>query len=350
MMSQLESTHLHQEIYEQPSVIRRLVTGNADALSRIQQAYSERDIAHVVIAARGSSDNAGRYAKYLFGAHNRLVVSLATPSLFTIYQSPPNLAKALVLGISQSGQSPDVSQVVETARRQGGVTIAICNDADSTLAKSAEFMLDIQAGPELSIAATKTYTGQLTLIAMLSKVLAGQDPAEDLSPLPDAVEAALATYSIVEELAAHFWSIRHIAVIGRGFNYATSYEIALKLKEMTYTMAAPYSSADFIHGPLALIEPGFPIILIAPSGKIKSQLLSFIQTTRDLGAKLIVISDDDEMLSLSDHPIALNVSVPEWLSPIVTIIPGQLLGMHLAHLRGIHPDTPRTIRKITRTI
>lgn len=349
-MSQLEKTYLHKEIFEQPDVIKHLAGKNAVTLENIQKAFTQREIHHIVIAARGTSDNAGRYAKYLFGAHNQMVVSLATPSLFTIYQNPPNLEHALVIGISQSGQSPDITQVVDTARHQGGITVAICNDAQSDLGQTAEFLLDLHAGPEKSIAATKTYTSQLALIAMLSKTLAGEQSAEQIASLSEAMSAVLTTSPVVADLAAQMWSIRHIAVIGRGYNYATAYEIGLKLKELTYTIASAYSSADFIHGPLALIEPGFPIILVAPTGQVEPQLLDFVATTRQLGARLIVISDAAEMLSHAEFPITLPVSVPEWLSPIISVIPGQLLGMHLAKLRGINPDIPRTIHKVTKTI
>lgn len=350
MFSRLETTHLYTEIFEQPHVINKLGEHNATAFNAIQRAFEQQEIQHILVAARGSSDNAGLYAKYLFGAHNKQVVSLATPSIFTIYQSPPDLKRSMVLAISQSGQSPDIAQVVQEARRQGGLTVAICNDTRSPIAQSADFILDIHAGAEQSIAATKTYTAQLTLIAMLSNVIRGQDALEVLEHLSQAVGVVLQTAPKIKEIAANFWAMRHIAVIGRGYNYATAFEIALKLKELTYTMAAAYSSADFVHGPLALIEPGFPIILIAPEGKVQTNLLDFVQTTQDLGAKLIVIGNDAEILSRSNYPIDLAVSIPEWLSPITMVIPGQLFAMHLASLRGINPDHPRTIHKVTKTV
>ena len=350
IMSKILNTHIYQEIFEQPVILKELTKHNLRSLGKIKNAIESHEIHHIVIAARGTSDNAGRYAKYLFGAHNQMVVSLATPSLFTIYKTPPNLEHALVLGISQSGQSPDINEVIDTSRKQGAITVAICNDTESRLANSAEFLLDIHAGPELSTAATKTYTGQLGLIAMLSKALVGEDATDQLETTAAAVEKALSLEPVISDLAEKLWSIRHLAVIGRGYNYSTAFEIALKIKELTYTMAAPYSSADFIHGPLALIEPGFPVILVAPAGELSSQFLDFISTMEDLGARLIVISDQDELLSRAEFPIQLQTSVPEWLSPIVSVIPGQLLALYLASLRGIHPDTPRTINKVTKTI
>ena len=211
MMINVESTRLHKEIFEQPSIIHSLAAQNEVVFREIKRGLSQRGIKHVVIAARGASDNAGRYAKYLFGGRNHLVVSLATPSLFTIYDSPPDLSQAMVLGISQSGQSPDIVQVVQTAQEQGALTVAICNNPDSLLAKTAEIMLDIHAGPELSVAATKTYTAQLALIAMLSNVIAGKEAGTELETLPEAIDVALSANSMMAELAAHFWSIRHIA-------------------------------------------------------------------------------------------------------------------------------------------
>jgi glucosamine--fructose-6-phosphate aminotransferase (isomerizing) len=143
--------------------------------------------------------------------------------------------------------------------------------------------------------------------------------------------------------------MRACVVIGRGYNYATAFEIALKLKELTYTLVEPYSSADFLHGPLALIEPGFPVILIIPTGAMLSEMKSFIQTIKNRSAEIIVISDDFTALSEARIPLALPVSLPEWLSPIVCVVPGQLLALHLANVRDYDPDHPRAIQKVTET-
>lgn len=350
-MSQLKESYLYKEIHQQPDAIVRLIDESSQAVYQLCDAVQQRGIQQMVIVARGSSDNAGRYAKYLFGAKNQFVVSLATPSLFTIYRKPPNLENSLVIGISQSGQSPDIIQVLEEARRQNALTAAICNDHNSTLAQTARHVLDIHAGVEHSIAATKSYTGQLAMIALLSVALSGDGEALDsMYLLPEAMKAALETDSSAQMTAEKLNQVQHSAVIGRGYNYATAFEIALKLKELTYTIAEPYSSADFMHGPLALVEPGFPLIIIAPSGQLKQEFIAFLNSTVDLGARIVTISDQTDILDKVEHPIQIPVSVPEWLSPLVTVIPGQLLSMHLAHIRGIDLDNPRAIRKVTKTI
>ena len=349
-MTKIRDSYLYQEIHAQPERIFRLVEQNQSVYA-LRDAIGEQKIQHVVIVARGTSDNAGRYAKYLLGARNQMVVSLATPSLFTIYHQPPNLAGTLVIGISQSGQSPDINRVLEETRRQNALTAAICNDPRSQLAQTAEYVLDIKVGVEHSIAATKSYTGQLAMIALLSVALSNNGEAlARMQQLPEAMEAALTTSAAAKDIAKKFQDVQHSAVIGRGYNYATAFEVALKLKELTYTIAEPYSSADFMHGPLALVEPGFPLIIIAPTGELKQEFLTFLQSTRDLGANLVAISDDADILAKVDCPLAFPASVPEWLSPLVTIIPGQLFSMHLAHIRGIDLDNPRAIRKVTKTV
>lgn len=346
----LEQTHLYQEIHEQPQVLSRLLDREQAVIRRLAAEMQQQEINHVIIAARGSSDNAGRYAQYLLGAANRLVVSLATPSLFSIYNRPPRLGHALVLGISQSGQSPDIVAVLAEARRQGVLTAAITNVVQSALAAEADYVINLQAGQEQSIAATKTYTGQLAAIAMLSAALANDDQMwAALHTMPKTLAALLANSPEIARIAQRYRYMRECVVIGRGYNYATAFELALKLKELTYTFAEPYSSADFLHGPLALIEHGFPAFVIAPSGPPLAEIKNFIRTLQQFRAEIIGISDEAEALALADVPVALPPSTPEWLSPLAAIIPGQLLAMHLAHIRQYDPDRPRGLHKVTET-
>ena len=321
-----------------------------EVIQHLAGAIKQRQITHVVIAARGTSDNAGRYAQYLLGAVNSLPVGLATPSLFTIYKQPPKFGNALVIGISQSGKSPDIVAVLAEARRQGALTAAITNIIDSDLGQEVDFVINQQAGVEHSVAATKTYTSQLAAIALLSASLAGDKKmAATLKMIPDVVAGTLSMETEISQIAHRYRYMRDCVVIGRGYNYATAFEVALKLKELTYTIAEPYSSADFLHGPLALIEDGFPVIVIAPSGEMSSEIRDFIKTLKEREAEVIAISDDPEILSLSRIPLALPHTVPEWLSPIAAIIPGQLFAMHLAYVRDFDPDHPRGLRKVTET-
>ena len=346
----VEQSHLFSEIHEQPQVLSRLLEREDEPIQRLASAIREHAISYVVIAARGTSDNAGRYAQYILGAVNGLVVGLATPSLFTIYGRPPRFGNALVLGISQSGKSPDIVAVLAEARRQGVLTAAITNVADSDLAQQAAHTINLHAGVERSIAASKTYTSELAAIALLSARLADdKGMLETLRQVPQVVAATLSMNGEVARISQRYRYMRDCVVVGRGYNYATAFELALKLKELTYTSAEPYSSADFLHGPLALIEHGFPAIVIAPSGVTLLEMLGFMRSLKEREAEIIAISDSQDALQLADVPLALPQPVPEWLSPIPAIIPGQLLAMHLAHVRNYDPDHPRGLRKITET-
>jgi glucosamine--fructose-6-phosphate aminotransferase (isomerizing) len=349
-LNMLLESFLYREIHEQPAVMQRVLDRELPNIERLVAAMREHQIEHVVIAARGTSDNAARYAQYLLGAVNGLLVTLATPSLFLLYQRPPRLGRALVLGISQSGRSPDIVAVLHEGRRQGVLTAAITNVPDSPLAQAADVVLNLQAGVEQAVAATKTYTSQLTLIAMLSAALAADQAMKAvLQQLPAFVTTTLEQAEAIGQHAQRYRFMQHCVVIGRGYNYATAFELALKLKELTYSSVEPYSSADFLHGPLALVEPGFPMIVVAPSGVLLPEMQQFIATVKDRGADVVVISDSAETLALGQVPLTLPAGIPEWLSPLVAIVPGQLLALHIAHSRGYDFDQPRGIRKVTET-
>jgi glutamine---fructose-6-phosphate transaminase (isomerizing) len=349
-MQPINKTHLYQEIHEQPELIRDLVSQPQAAIKALAKEIRSRGIDHIIIAARGTSDNAGRYAKYLLGAYNRIVISLAAPSLFTIYRQPPNLSKALVLGISQSGKSPDIVSVLKEGQKQGALTAAITNYSDSELGKAADIVLNLQAGEEVSLAATKTYTSQLVNLAILSAEL---DPDEkiqqDLANLPDQVKAVLDNQASVEHLTERYRYMKHCIVIGRGFNYASAFEFSLKMKELTYTYAKPYSSADFLHGPFALIDRGFPVFVIAPNGKMVPEMKALVEKVQTRHAEVIMISDQVDLLDMAEQTLTLPTGVPEWLSPITAIIPAQLFAMYLAHTRGFDVDNPRGLNKVTET-
>lgn len=346
----LTQSHLYQEIHEQPQVLRRFLEQEQATIQQLAAAVQQRPVTHVVIAARGTSDNAARYAQYVLGAVNHLTVALATPSLFSIYKQPPRLDNALVLGISQSGKSPDIVAVLAEARRQGSLTASITNFPHSDLAQEADYIINLQAGVERSVAATKTYTSELAAIALLSATLAQDEGMlAALHQVPDTAAATLAMEAGIAQIAPRYRYMQDCVVIGRGYNYATAFELALKLKELTYTIAEPYSSADFLHGPLALIEHGFPVIVIAPSGVMLPEIQAFMRTLKQREAEIIAVSDDPETLALARIPLALPQPVPEWLSPLVAIIPGQLFAMHLTYAKDYDPDHPRGLRKVTET-
>jgi glucosamine--fructose-6-phosphate aminotransferase (isomerizing) len=339
-----------REIQEQPAVIERLVTSQQAAAESLARAIEQRAITHVVLAARGTSDNAARYAQYLWGAMNGLVVALATPSLFTQYRRPPRLTNSLVLGLSQSGRSPDIIAVLEEARRQGALTAVLTNAPGSPLAAQADFVLDLCAGEERAVAATKTYTAELAALALVCMAQL-RDPAmmEALRRVPHAVAEALRSGPSAEETAQSLRQMHSAAVIGRGYNYSTTFELALKLQELTYANTQAYSSADFLHGPLALVEPGFPVIGIAARGPLLADLRSLFDTLLERQANLVCISDDPAATRGARHAMPVPGGTPEWLTPLTLIVPGQLLALHLAAARGVDVDAPRSIQKVTET-
>jgi glucosamine--fructose-6-phosphate aminotransferase (isomerizing) len=348
----ISETHLYREIHEQPESLRRLLDSQQETITALAETIRRRKIRNVVIAARGTSDNAGRYAQYLLGAMNGLPVGLATPSLFTIYQRPPRFDECtLVVGISQSGASPDIVAVLKAARAQSALTAVLTNTPASELAEQGDIVVDLCAGEELAVAATKTYAAELAAIALLSALHSGdEEMLAALHELPAAMADTLARNKDIAAIAPRYRYMSHCVVIGRGYNYATAFEIALKLKELTYTIVEPYSSADFLHGPLALVEPGFPVLVVAPSGVMAPELVAFCQTVKGRQAELIAVSDEAPILELARIPLTLPHPVPEWLSPLTAVVPGQLLAMYLAHARDYNVDAPRAIRKVTETI
>jgi glucosamine--fructose-6-phosphate aminotransferase (isomerizing) len=343
--------NLHSEILEQPACLERLLSSQKKNVEEIAAAIQSRDIRFAFLAARGTSDNAGRYANYLWGALNGLPLALATPSLFTYYRQPPQLKNALVVGISQSGQSPDIVSVVREGKRQGNLTLAITNSSDSPLAQTADFVLDVQAGPELAVAATKTYTAELMAIAMLSTALAGNTKHwEELEQAAGWVGEALKQDKTIGQLTQRYRYMQQCVVLGRGYNYATAFEWALKLKELTYVEAEPYSSADFQHGPVAMVAQGFPVMAVIPAGKVFDSMMALLKHLKtDLLAELVVISNAAEAQAVAASPIPIPAEVPEWLSPLVTIVPAQLFAYHLTRIKGFDVNKPRSISKVTET-
>ena len=342
---------LYSEITEQPERIDSLLSSQKKTVEQIAATIQKRDVQYVFLAARGTSDNAGRYANYLLGALNGLPLALATPSLFTYYKQPPKLKNALVIGISQSGQSPDIVSVLEEGRKQNCLTLAITNEAGSPLAKAADFLLDIQAGKEEAVAATKTYTTELMSIAMLSTALNGNKTRwAELAEVPGWMKAVLKHDALISRCAERYRYMDQTVVLGRGFNYSTAFEWALKLKELAYVKAEPYSSADFQHGPIAMMESGFPVMAVAPRGKVFESMLEMLKRLRkELSAELVVISNDKKALSLASLPLSIPADVPEWLSPLICILPAQMFTYHLTQAKGYNTEQPRSIHKVTET-
>ena len=340
---------LEQEIASQPSVVKRILEEETRHIEKIVAQLPTFDYA--LIAARGSSDHAATYAKYAWTTLAGYPVALAAPSLLTIYKTQMRLARALVVGISQSGQSPDIIAVLEEGKRQGRPTLAITNDGSSPLASIADHVIELHAGPEQSIAATKTYTAQLTVMAILAATLSGH--AQHLDALQQIPAAMESTFQLNTKLAQYVERYRYMdrcIVIGRGYNYATSFELALKLKELTYIMVSAYSSADFRHGPIATIERGLPVFLVMQAGATYDDMLDLAMELQRREAELLVISESEQALSLARTALPIDPGIPEWLTPLITIIPGQLFALNLALTKGLNPDIPRGLQKVTKTL
>lgn len=348
---------MRDELGQSPDVVERLLHDARPVVEQLAARVRVEALGTVAIVARGTSDHAAIYAQYALGARNRLLVAPATASLSSLYHRPPSFRGALVMGISQSGRSPDVVSVVSDAREQQALTVAITNDPASELARAADVVLELGAGPEVAIAATKTYVAELTAVAMLSAALSALEPAddrdggdawEDLAQIPAAMRAALETEAACRAAAAHVASMEACVVLARGYHYATAREWALKLKEVAGVLADPYSGADFQHGPIALVDAGFPVLAVASSGPAMEGMLELLGRLKQRGGRLVLLSDADAALELG---VGVRLpTAPEWLSPLVAILPGQLFAYHLALARHMDPDAPRNLTKVTRTL
>jgi glucosamine--fructose-6-phosphate aminotransferase (isomerizing) len=340
---------LRDEILEQPEAARRQLASSSDAIQAIVDRLRAHPVASVVIAARGTSDHAAIYAQYVLGVRNAMSVGLATPSVVSLYNADPDVRESLVVGISQSGASPDIVGVVEVGRRQGAATLAITNEPRSALARTAEFVIELAAGPEHAVAATKTYTTSLLAIARLSVALSKGEGAQALDAIPDAIARTLEAEPQVEAIARRQAGMDRSVVVGRGFEYATAREWALKLKELAQVFADPYSAADFLHGPIALVQPGVPALVLAPAGAAAEGQLALLRDLRERGVDTLVVSDVAATRELGRWSIAIPAGVPEWLRPIVSIVPAQLFAYHLTVAKGLDPERPRSLSKVTRT-
>jgi glucosamine--fructose-6-phosphate aminotransferase (isomerizing) len=251
--------------------------------------------------------------------------------------------------MSQSGRSPDIVAVLDDARRQGALTLAITNDPGSPLAGAADVVVPLEAGPELAVAATKTYVAELAVVALLSEALrAGErDPA--LDRLPAALASMLELEPSIVGLAGRFAPAPACVVLARGFQYATACEWALKLKEVAGVFADPYSAADYEHGPISLAEPGMPVLAVVSSGPTLAGMISLLGRLAADGADLLIVSDAEAARALGSGSLALLAELPEWLAPIAAILPCQLFAYHLAVARGRDPETPHNLSKVTLT-
>jgi glucosamine--fructose-6-phosphate aminotransferase (isomerizing) len=339
-----------QEIAEQPLALQKTIAEERSKVERLGTSLKQRDIDLIVLVARGSSDNAALFGRYLLEITTGIPVSLSAPSVHTLYRSKLNLKRALVIGVSQSGEGEDINRVLENARACGAFTIGMTNEPTSSMVKLVDETLLMHGGRERSVAATKTFTGQMLLFYMLSSALAKDGRAIDYQSIPDLAERALEQKPAIVELVQRYVFMENCVVVGRGLAYANAYEFALKLMETCYVVAERFSSADFLHGPVAMIERHFPVILFAPPGVMLAGTKDLIGRLHELRADTLAITGDLDAAAKCSRSIIMPREIDEFLAPIPYIIPAQLFAALLAEAKGLDPDAPRSLSKVTRTL
>lgn len=347
------------EIRQQPAALEKTLRSELRSAERLRRTLERRRPKWILLGARGTSDNAAQFARYLLEITTGIPVSLAAPSVFTLYKARLDLKDALVVAISQSGESTDINVVLSEGAAAGSLTVGITNEANSSMAALAEHVILVRAGREKSVAATKTYTGQLLAIYLLAYALGARLNPDDLARLPELAAAALTLEPEVRERADRYRFMDHAVVVGRGLNYANAFEFALKMMETCYVVAERFSSADFLHGPIAIVESSFPAFLFAPSGVTWPGMGEMLAKLIALKAETLVITDASNRAAVAAAPRALvipqrlgrkSLKTEELYTPIPYIVPAQLFAACLAAEKGLNPDQPRTLSKVTRTL
>ncbi len=340
------------EIREQPAAITRLVSAELERIWALAEGWHAHPPRSIFIAARGTSDHVALYGKYLFETMNGIPVGLAAPSIFGVYKAQVHVKGSLFIGISQSGEAADVISVLESARQSGADTLAITNVGNSPLTAAAHHTIELHARPELAVAATKTFSSSMAALLLLSAAIGRQQALRaDLERLPDLILDVLRMEDQIRAKVERFRYLSECVVLGRGYNLATAYELALKMRETSYLRAQPFASPDFVHGPIAIIEEGYPVVAFANRGATLPSVLDVIQQIQALGAEAVVIGNAPEALAIADIAFPVNeaLEVPEVISPFPSIVAGQIFAHSLAVLKGHNPDAPRTIHKVTIT-
>ena len=348
-----------EEIRQQPGALERTLKSELRTIEKLRRRLQKDRPRLIVLAARGTSDNAAQFGRYLLEVTTGIPVSLAAPSIFTLYQATLDFRDVLVVAISQSGESTDTNLVLQRAREKGAFTIGITNEPGSSLACLAEHVLLVRAGREASVAATKTYTGQMLMMYLLAYALGANIDLDDVRRIPERAGGAVGLEARIAERSERYTFMTRAIVVGRGLNYSNAFEFALKLMETCYVVAERFSSADLMHGPIAMVESSFPSFLFAPPGVTWPGMKEMIEKLQYLKAETMVITDLSNRAALEASPHSLCVplklgrksAVAEDLyTPIPYIIPAQLFAAFLAEQKGLDPDRPRTLSKVTQTM
>jgi len=340
-----------EEIRQQPEVLTRILQQERGKIRELGGTLHQRSIRLIILVARGSSDNAAQFGRYLLEIATGIPVSLAAPSIYTLYGAKLRLDHALVVGVSQSGEGEDINHVLLEARAAGAFTIGITNEADSSMVRAVDVPLLIHGERERSVAATKTFTGQMMIFYLLAEALAGASGVtQGFDRIPEFCAQTLAQEAAIRELTQRYTFMENCVVLGRGLLYGNAYELALKLMETCYVVAERFSTADFFHGPLAMIERRFPVILFASPGPMMAGVKTLVHRLKELSAETVAITSDGELARMSSRVVPMLAEITEFLAPIPYIIPGQLFAALLAEAKGLDPDQPRSLSKVTRTL
>ena len=351
-----------EEIRQQPATIERTLESEWSRAEELRKTFTRRPVDLIILAARGTSDNAAQFARYLLEISTGIPVSLAAPSVSTLYQSKLKFKNCAVVAISQSGESTDTNLVLEQAKKSGAFTIGITNESESALAKLAEHAFLVQAGKEKSVAATKTYTGQLLCCYLLAYALGAPIERDALKRIPEWTSQALQLEKEIRTRAERYRFMQHAVCIGRGLNYSNSMEFALKLMETCYVIAERFSSADLLHGPIAMLEASFPAFVFCPPGVTWKPMSELLAKLHAIDADTLLLTDrsNDAVRSIAGQTgqpltipadLSYHGSLPEEVyTPIPYIIPAQLFAASLAEVKRLDPDRPRTLNKITQTL
>ena len=337
-------TYLQKEIEEQPQIIERTIKTNKSQLDELAKKIKDSGYLNIMFSARGSSRNACNYFKYLLEILGKISVNYITPSVITLYDGNVDFSKSVFIAVSQSGMGEDVIQVTKKAKKSGALVVTITNDPNSPLSKLGDYNLNLNCGEEVSVPATKTFTAEAVLLAYLAgKLTASDDIINGLDKLPKCVGEIIENQDKIEVLAKKFLNTKEVIILGRGYSAALMDEMVLKMKETTYINSSCYSVPDFYHGPFALAEQSKTFILINNSGKGQKDVEDAKKRLLDIGIKPFVVSDFD---SSADFLIA---KLPECMSALLYVVFMQLLVLKLSSLKGLNPDMPRGLKKITVT-
>lgn len=331
------------DIAEQPDVYAKLLEpAQISAINAVAKAIAQHKPQHIVFTARGTSDHAALYGTYLAEIRLNLAAGLASPSAITVFGARPDLSHALVVGVSQSGGSPDLTEVLRVARESGALTLAVTNNPSSTLATTAELSIDVSAGHERAVAATKTYTAELFALLLLIEGIrkGGKVPVKDFAALPKLASETLKNTD-AKEFAQRYRFARSMVTTGRGYSYPSAREAALKLMETSYLPALAFSGADLLHGPLAMTDPDVPVLAFVNGGPGGESMKPVIERLHEQRADVVTVGPGGAL------PVP---SVDERFAPLLEILPLQQLALSLALARGEDPDAPRGLKKVTATM